>query len=72
MPNKPAVKSIIDTLGEDAICSRFGVLPRTLRHVREDGSFAASWYAGLSEMCASTGIECPLDAFNWKGMEAAE
>jgi hypothetical protein len=63
---RTAVHTITDTVGSDAICARLGVKPRSVRLARTEGRFPASWYAEISAMCDEAGVDCPLDAFNWK------
>ena len=65
--SKPTVKTIIEALGVDAICAKLQVSHHAVRYAKTDGIFPAAWYAGLLELCAGAGIDCPLDAFNWKG-----
>lgn len=59
-------KSITDQIGADRISKAIGVSSHSIRHARTEGTFPASWYAVLSDMCKQQGIECPLSAFNWK------
>lgn len=70
MDTKPTVIAIIDTLGAETLCARFEVTNHAVRAARVAGSFPASWYATLDVMCAEAGIECPREAFNWKGVAA--
>ena len=70
--SKDIVKSIIETLGPDAICNKLSVSTHAVRYAKSDGVFPAAWYAGLLELCAGSAIECPLEAFNWKGQPAQE
>lgn len=65
--SKDTVKSIIETLGVDAICARLHVSTHAVRYAKTDGVFPAAWYAGLLVLCDGAKIECPLEAFNWKG-----
>lgn len=64
--NKHAVKEITDTLTSDAICERLEVSPHSVRYARTQGLFPSGWYKALDEMCSLAGINCPLDAFNFK------
>jgi hypothetical protein len=64
--NKHPVITITDALGADAMSQRLGVTPHSIRHARATKAFPASWYAPLLDMCAAAGIDCPLNAFNWK------
>lgn len=69
--NKPAIHQIIDAIGADHLCQRFGVSAHALRFARFKGEFSGSWYAPLKEMCDAGGIDCPLDAFIWKDVQDA-
>lgn len=64
--NKPAIKNITRTLGDDAICAALGVTQHSVRGARSTGLFPASWYDALQSMCIEVGIPCPRNAFNWK------
>ena len=63
---KNTVHTITDALGSATICARLGVKPRSVRLARTEGRFPSSWYAEMAAMCGDAGIDCPLDAFNWK------
>jgi len=63
---KNPVHHITDTLTAEAICAALGVGMHSIRYVRTDGLFPASWYGPLKSMCDEAGIECPLSVFNWK------
>ena len=70
---KRSVIAITDALGAEAISAKLSVTAHSIRHARTSGSFPASWYAPLDEMCDAANVECPRDAFNWKAAaEAAE
>lgn len=60
------VSTICDKLGRDAIMRRLGVGKTAISNAVTAGKFPASWYAGLSDMCAASGIECPLEAFSFR------
>ena len=64
--NKPAIKNITRTLGDDAISAALGVTQHSIRGARSTGLFPASWYDTLQSMCIEVGIPCPRNAFNWK------
>lgn len=64
MTEKPA-SIIIDAIGADRLES-LGFNDRLIRHVRSTGRFAAGWYRAIAAECAALGVECPLEAFNWK------
>jgi hypothetical protein len=64
-PSNP-VKIITTALTDDAIMARLGVTKHAIRAARRFGSFPASWYAPLADMCERAGIECPIEAFNWR------
>ncbi len=64
--NKSAIIEITDALDADEVCERLGVKPRSLRLARERGVFPASWYPIMRDVCAASGIDCPICAFNWK------
>jgi len=65
--SKHIVKTIIEAVGSEAICERLNVSSHAVRYAKTDGVFPAAWYAGLRELCEASSIECPLEAFNWKG-----
>ena len=69
--SKETVKTITDTLGSAAIQARLGVTEFSIIHARREGSFTASWYAPLKDMCDRAGIDCPISVFNWKTSEPA-
>lgn len=60
------VHRITDALDRAEMAARLDVRPRSIRKAREERIFPASWYAVLAVMCAEAGIECPLEAFNWR------
>lgn len=64
--NKPAIKNITRTLGDDAICAALGVTHHSIRGARSTGLFPSSWFDKLEAMCIQAGIPCPRNAFNWK------
>lgn len=68
MTDKPAI-SIIDALGAQRL-EGLGFNDRLIRHVRSTGRFAAGWYRAVSAECEAVGVDCPLDAFNWKDAAA--
>lgn len=65
------VFDILSAIDLDGLKAELGVKDRTIRLVRERRIFPASWYPAVKSRCDDAGIECPLDAFNWK-REAAE
>lgn len=69
--NHKATHQITDALGTDKIAAHFGVSERTVRLARTTGEFAASWYKDLAILTKDAGIECPMDAFNWKSPDHA-
>lgn len=64
--NKPAVDTIIENLGPEAIRARLRVSQHAVRYAKSTGAFAASWFREISTMCAEAGVPCPMDAFNWR------
>lgn len=64
--NKPAVNHVIATLGVGTICAALDVSTHSVRYAKTTGSFPASWYDVLHDMCMKVGIACPRNAFNWK------
>jgi hypothetical protein len=65
--SKPTVKFIIEALGVEVICAKLQVSHHAVRYAKTEGVFPAAWYAGLLELCSAAEIECPLEAFSWKG-----
>lgn len=65
MKHKP-VHHITNTLTPDAIMARLGVSFHMIRYARTTGTFPASWYRQIKDMCDEVGIPCPLSAFNWR------
>lgn len=49
-----------------ALKERLCVKDRTLREARANGYFSASWYPIVSDICKEYGLDCPMDAFNFK------
>ncbi len=64
--SKHFVINITDALGVEAITKKLGVTRHSVRHARTTGLFPASWYAPLLAMCGDVGVDCPIEAFNWK------
>ena len=64
------VSDICDKLGRKAIAERLNVGATAVSNASVEQKFPAAWYAVIREMCGSSGIDCPLDAFNWKGTDA--
>lgn len=57
---------ILDQIRADDLKHALGVKDRSLRLVRERDVFPASWYPVVKSLCAEGGIECRLEAFNFK------
>lgn len=66
MPDKPHTHTITDNIPHDEIRAEFSVMDRSIRLARERGVFPASWYPGMKRLCELHGVDCPMDAFNWK------
>lgn len=64
--NLPAVKQITRAMGAEEAERRLGVGRRSLRLAREREVFPASWYPQIRDFCEERGLNCPMDAFNWK------
>lgn len=65
------VHRIVDAIGSEVVQERLGVGEFSIRSAKRQRKFPALWYAELSAMCAELGVECPLDAFYWKGDRGA-
>jgi hypothetical protein len=57
---------ICDALGRKAIKEALGVTKASVSHAVREKSFPASWYPVIRDMCEARGIECPVEAFNFK------
>jgi hypothetical protein len=69
--SKEAVKKITAELGTEAIQEALDVSSHSVRAARTSGVFPASWYGPLLSLCRERGIDCPLEAFNWRDGNAA-
>ena len=58
-------RTLIDTLGADAIAAAVEVDPRTVAN-KGAGQFPASWWLAVSALCRSRGVECPPQAFTFR------
>jgi hypothetical protein len=57
---------ICDALGRKTIKEALGVTKASVSHAASAGSFPASWYPIIKGLCDTRGLECPVDAFNFK------
>lgn len=65
------VFTILNAIDLEALKADLGVKDRSIRLARERRVFPASWYPAVRARCDAAGVDCPLDAFNWK-REATE
>lgn len=65
--NKSAVHQIVTVLSSEVLQGTFNVGPHAIRFARTEGYFPGSWFGTLEPMCIAAEIECPRDAFKWKG-----
>lgn len=65
MSTASAVK-ILDTLGRKRVADALGVKMNAV-HMAASDRMPGFWYRPIAELCEAEGIECPLDAFRWKG-----
>lgn len=68
--NRSSVIEITDKLDAHLVQSRLGVGHRSIRLARERGVFPASWYPVIADLCDEAGLDCPRDAFTFKGVSA--
>ena len=66
------VFTILSAIDLDALKADLGVKDRSIRLVRERKVFPASWFPHVKRLCDEAGIDCPIDAFNWKGTANSE
>ena len=59
------VSDICDVLGRKEIGQRLGVRKAAIANAVADGRFPSRWYKVISRMCEDSGIDCPLNAFNF-------
>jgi hypothetical protein len=58
---------IVSALGAKEIGAAVGLRHSSaVYNAAADGSFPASWFRSLRDMCEEVGIECPEELFNWK------
>lgn len=66
------VSKIVDGIGRQAMSDRLGVGLTAISNAVVARRFPAAWYAVVLDMCRKEGLDCPMDAFNWKPAEALE
>ena len=59
--------TIVKHLGSAAIEKACDVSEYSVRAAKRSGSFPASWFNAIDNLCRSAGIDCPRDIFNFKG-----
>lgn len=70
--SKQVVARIIESIGSERLQASLGVTGHSIRAAKVAGRFPASWYAVVSDLCRTAGIECSIDLFRWKeGIGAA-
>ena len=62
------VTQIIEGLPDGSL-ERLGMTPRNIRHAKSSGRFSGLWYRRILNLCNEHGVSCPMDAFNWKGVD---
>ncbi len=60
------VRNIAARLTYASIADRVSVSPAAVSMQISKGMFPASWYVEIKKMCEAEGIECPVNAFNFK------
>ncbi|MGR3599171.1 MAG: hypothetical protein ACU0FH_02020 [Heliomarina sp.] len=65
---KSLVAGICQALGRRNIGEGVGVGKTAVGNAVSEGIFPASWYRVVKSLCDETGIECPLEAFNFKSI----
>ena len=60
------VNEIIDRVGAAFIQEGCAVSEFSIRAVKRDGVFPASWYGVIKPECDRLGIECPMCLFSFK------
>ena len=59
-------KHIADQLGQAKIALALGIGVTAVNNAIARGYFPATWYPIIRDMCRDGGVECSMDAFNFK------
>ncbi|WP_109464387.1 helix-turn-helix domain-containing protein [Albibacillus kandeliae] len=60
------VKAICDGVGRKELADRLGVGKASITNALREGAFPASWYMEVKALCDASGLDCPLEAFNFR------
>ncbi|QAX31298.1 hypothetical protein [Leisingera sp. NJS204] len=63
------VSQIIKQLGWHPLAKKLGVGRTAVANAKSTGTFPASWYFIIREMCDEAGIELDDGLFNWKSAQ---
>lgn len=70
-PSATTPAELLDKLDRKRIAGRLGVKDHALTMAVARNRLPASWYAVVTEECASVGVECPPELFGMKGFDPA-
>lgn len=59
--------NIADALGRKQIADALGLGKPAVSNAVAAGVFPAAWFRKVSQLCAASGVDCPMDAFSWRG-----
>lgn len=60
------VEHLADTISRRLIAARVGVGMTAVSTAISRGKFPASWFVEMQALCEERGIDCPVEAFNFK------
>lgn len=66
MASMKDIRSIVDAIGREVICSALGCGPTAVVNVVARKSFPASWYKAIQKLAQEAGIDVPDHLFNFK------
>ncbi len=64
--HKESVDQIVSAIGLSRLAAELGVSHHSIRAAKNAGSFPASWYATVRQLCDRHDVPCALAAFNWR------
>ena len=65
---KSQVQKICDEVGRKRIAEKLGLGKAAIGNAVRDGVFPPSWYMEVKQLCDVDGIDCPLEAFNFRSL----
>lgn len=57
---------IADQLGRKRLARALGVAKSAVSNATAAGVFPSSWYLVVSDLCAASGVDCPMRVFSWR------